>query len=209
MESKYIDTKNTKTYSLYKILDLYGYTQDSQKSALTYLMQQAEIIPTNQTFQEFFPTREKFEDLAKDIVSFVRLTQKHFTIRSGTQERWEIEAPSWLKQNQTAIINNLEILGFVKEIRPNFHNPDAICILGALKHSMKYRIDYANKLIDSNDIKTNNIILLAGERKITLGKDGNAEEMESIAKKYNLANLNDVTETQLIQEAYQVFKNIL
>ena len=67
---------------------------------------------------------------------------------------------------------------------------------------MKNRIKYAELLFE-NGLKTENIILLAGERTIKVEVDGTKEELESIASNYHISNLGKLTETHLIREAYK------
>jgi hypothetical protein len=57
-------------------------------------------------------------------------------------------------------------------------------------------------LIDKG-LKADNLILLAGERYVKTGLDGSEEELNNIALKYNLTNFTQVTETHLIETAYE------
>ncbi|MFN7039380.1 MAG: hypothetical protein ACK4OM_07445 [Alphaproteobacteria bacterium] len=188
--------------SVYDLLEDYGYSNESQKKSLEYLMRQANIIPETQTLAKYFPARANHNDLLKDILKFVKETQKSFTIRSAAQERWEVQGLKWMKKNTEQNIMALKDLGFINKISPNIKNPDAICILGATMPSMERRIDYVKELLTDKKLQTQNIILLAGERYVTSNADGDEIKLLDIARKYGFDSVNKLTETHLIQELY-------
>ncbi len=190
-----------RTYALYDILDLYGITTKLQKEALENLMRQAAIISPNQSWQDKFPIRQFYPELVKDILEFVLLIQTHFTIRTGYQERWEIKPAAWMLKNQEANFSYLRTLGFIDSVKPTTTSTDAICILGTTLERITNRLNYANLAV-TDGIQADKLILLAGERVATLGVDGTKEQLTNIANNYHISDLIKLTETHLIQEAY-------
>ena len=188
--------------SLWEILDYYGFTQPDQKRALAFLMKESGALKSNETFQEVFPQREDPSLLFKDILHFVSVTQKYFTIRTGTQERWEIQSPPWIKEHRPEILRALRKLGITEAISPSLHRSDVICILGSTFPNMSARLAYTARLFHAGKLKAKHLVLLAGERKATISIDGKFEQLLAIAKKYNISDLSHLTETHLIQEAY-------
>jgi len=80
----------TSPSSLSEILDFYGFKTSTQKEALEFLMQKAGILTSTESFNTLFPKRADPNLLFLDLLKFVQLTQQHFTIRTGNQERWEV-----------------------------------------------------------------------------------------------------------------------
>lgn len=200
--TKHYYKKPSAKYSLYKALDSYGFSSKGQKDALEDLMRQACILQPTQTIKDIFPNRDNYEDLVTDLLEFLKLTQKHFTIRTGHQERWEILHPEWMSINKDKNFHLLETLGMVSAIEPQNKATDALCILGGTMGKMVNRIDYASLLTNKN-LRANNLILLAGERYVTVKVDGTEAELNKIAEAYQLSDWRALTETHLIQEAYK------
>ena len=189
-------------YNLYSELDCYEFTSKEQKDALEHLMHEASILAKNETFEDKFPARDNFDDLAKDIVEFAYLSQKHFTIRTGTQERWEVQPHAWMINNKEQNLKILATLDMVQEVMPKMPSSDAICILGATLKRMEERLNYASSVVIKG-FDTKNIILLAGERYATINVDGTQDELAEVAKTYNLIDHTKVIETHLAREAYK------
>lgn len=105
-----------KEYSIYNALDYYGFSTKEQKKSLESLMQKASILAPGQKLEDKFPTRHEYKELVKDILEFDTLCQKHFTIRSRYQERWEVKHPTWTHENQRENFEDLKILGMVDEV---------------------------------------------------------------------------------------------
>lgn len=188
------------TYSLYKELAKYGFTSDSTKNSLESLMHQASILKPNESFQDLFPNRDNYNDLALDMLNFVKMTQKHFTVRSGHQERWEITPSQWMLDNYESNIQHLEILGFISQVKPSNLNNNAICILGSTSKTMQIRMDYTQSFIE--DTSTDKIIMLSGERYVNPKIDGLEEELKEIADAFKLYDWKKLTETHLIENIY-------
>ncbi len=194
--------KQTHPNSLWDVLDYYGLNQPEQKEALQFIMQKAGIIKPTSSFMSTFPKRNNTSLLFKDILSFVELTQKHFTIRSGTQERWEIAPPQWTQENQEEILKALIKLNITNEVTPTFLDPSVICVLGSTMNSMISRLQYIGSVLNKNTLKAKYLVLLVGKRKVTIGVDGAEEALRKIAKKYHISDLSKLTETHLMREAY-------
>ncbi len=187
--------------SISAILPYYGFQTPAQKQALVFLMQQASILEPHQSLEDRFPTRKNQDDLLKDLLLFVQSTQKAFTMRQGTQERWEIKAPTWLQEHPTEILKALHTLNMTEAIKPTLPHSEVLCILGSTLPSMTKRLQYAKGLLEDSSFKAEHLVLLAGERHVTLKVDGSQELLENIAEKYGI-KLSALTKTHLIQEAY-------
>ncbi|HXW53486.1 MAG TPA: hypothetical protein VEL47_05220 [Myxococcota bacterium] len=186
--------------SLSQLLSAYGIDTPERKAALELLMRQSGILQPGASFDDLFPKRSHTDDVFKDLLSFIQLTQERFTVRTGKQERWEVERPPWMDANPEALRSALDQLGMIKEVGPRLRDVDVLVILGARFSTMEERLNYASRLYTKSLIKPTQLVLLAGERRVTVGIDGSAEELEAIAKKHGVS---DLTETHLIQEAYQ------
>lgn len=184
-------------YSFINALDYYGFDSFSQKQSIQNLLQRSSVIPINHKF----PIRKTKEEVAPDVIDIVRGMQERFTIRSGTQERWDTKELGWMNENKDKSLLDLKELGFVDEIKPKEKSVDAFCILGAIAPTMATRIEYANALIDSG-LKTKSIILLAGERYVTKGVDGTEDQLIKTANTLDLQDWTKLTETHLINELY-------
>lgn len=189
-------------FSLFDVLSKYGFSSEEQKQALQRLMQEANILSANQSIQEKFPVETNYQDLAADIIKFVKFTQDKFTVRKGHQERWEIIPHTWMEENIQDNLGYLRTLGVISAIPPKFHSPDAVCILGATAKTMLTRFDYVSKLANQ-EITLNNLILLSGERYATINIDGTEEVLSEIASDNNLSGISKLTETHLIESIYK------
>lgn len=192
-----------KGLSLWDALDHYGYEQAYQKDALDYLCHEAHILPEGQSLKEHFPKRQNRDELLSDIIEFVKLTQSHFWMRSKTTERWEVKPKGWMLAKKPETLKALKELGMIDEIPPKNAHPDAITILGSTFEIMKTRIGYLENLYQSHKISTKHLVLLAGERKSSIGVDGSEQELNDIAKKLGLPSSLELMETHLIKEAYE------
>ncbi len=190
------------TYALSHILDEYGFVDVEQKQSLQDLFKQASIIPPDKSWEDIFPKRAAQDELLLDLVKIIEETQEKFTIRSGTQERWEVQPLEWMQRNEERLLHNLKVLGFVEAVSPKVKKVDAICILGARKKIMAERIKYVEFLQKTDSLQAKAIILLAGERYVTEGVDGTEEELSHIAKIFKLDDWRKLTETHLIQYLY-------
>jgi hypothetical protein len=191
------------TLSLWNLLDHYGYQRLDQKKALEHLCQEAGILSQEQSFQDRFPQRKEKNDLLQDLTDFVTITQKHFLLRSGTQERWEVKPVNWMQVQKPETVEALSKLDVVAEIPPQNKTPDVVCILGATFKTMATRIGYVENLYNGRQVTPRYLVLLAGQRKSTVGVDGTEAELARIAQHQGVTNPTQLTETHLIQEAYQ------
>lgn len=188
--------------SLEEFLDL----DQAKKEALATLLQKSEIIKADQSFEQAFPKRKTKEELIKDLLYILQQTQEKFTARKANQERWEIAPPSWLdkldEQESEIIFTTLKC---TQAIEPQLKTPDAVCILGALHPTMCLRCSYAEKLINDKIVTTKKLILLTGERYITVDAkvDGDKEAVKKIAQRQNIKKLEELTETNLLVDIYQ------
>lgn len=187
-------------------LDYYGFKTAKQKQALRYLMKKADIKNADTLLDKKAANKD---ELGKLILDFVRETQDKFTVRSGKQERWEVQTPDWMKNSaeQEQILSALETLDMTRAVEPAFIKPDAICILGSTRSGMVSRLNYAGELLEANKLSANWLIMLAGERYVTPDKngnklDGNVQELEKLAAKSS-KNVSQLTETDLMKAAYE------
>lgn len=197
-----------KPLSLWDALNGYGFMQVHQKEAIEYLLKQSGI--KNEEIQTLLHSKtNKPEALLENIIKFVELTQKHFVIRTGAQERWEVEATEWMKNEaeQTNILKALQSTAMIDEILPSIAKPDAVCILGARNSAMKLRLGYAGKLFDEKKLSANLLLLLAGERYVTFNQngesiDGSKQELNLLAENLK-KRVEELTETDLIRASYE------
>lgn len=192
-------TSNSETLlpkNLIESFDLYGFTSPEQKEALAQLFNFASISG-----------QEKPEHIIIDILNMVKATQEKFTIRKGTQERWEICARSWMVQNQAKILSCLTELGFVKSIAPKKKKVDAICILGGTAEFMLGGVVYTEQLLKTG-LQAPTIILLSGERYLTKNIDGTQQELEKVAEQLQLSSWQQLTEMHLLQHLFDIHANL-
>ncbi|HSX20991.1 MAG TPA: hypothetical protein VLG38_07725, partial [Gammaproteobacteria bacterium] len=158
--------------NLNRVLDYYGFKTPEQKEALRFLMQQSGVKETDALLDG---TAENQTALSRSILAFVSETQNKFTIRTGKQERWEVQTPDWIKDPalQKQILSALEILNMMDAVPPKFERRDAVCILGATRSTMVSRLSYAADLFLSNKLPANWLIMLSGERYVTPDHGGN------------------------------------
>ncbi|MFY7843031.1 MAG: hypothetical protein ACOVOR_03340 [Rhabdochlamydiaceae bacterium] len=196
-------------YSIREVLQAYGFQENKQIEAIEDLFQRSGVIPSYATLDHAFPPRNSKEDLVIDIINMLQSVQKKFILRTGSQERWEVEALKWMEHDKDKILQDLKVLGFIDPILPKHKNADSFCILGAAAARMKNRIDYAQHLL-SYGVTTKNVILLAGERYVTKGIDGTEDQLISLSKSFGLSNWTQLTETHLIEDLYlksELFQN--
>lgn len=233
-------TRNSETLfpkSLQESLDLYGFTSPEQKEALAQLFNYASIHQEfslsgeNKTAEHSEQIRP--EKVITDILSMVKSTQDKFTIRKGTQERWEICPRSWMVQNQAKILSCLTTLGFVKSIQPQKKKVDAICILGGTAEFMLGGVLYTEQLLKQAlkneklcpsgelqkpvfesgqspqaDLQAQAIILLSGERYLTKNIDGTEQELEKLAQQLKLSDWRQLTEMHLLEHLFNTHANL-
>lgn len=192
----------TNSYNLYELLNSYGFNSTEEKEAFESIIKSAGIIPDKDSLQSFYNKNQNKENFTNDLANLISNIQEKLIIRSGKQERWETKELEWMSSDQEEKIEKLKTLGFIEKIIPENKSPDAICILGAAKFRMQDRIDYAEFLTKNNFVTTKNIILLSGERYVTVNIDASEEELRKIAQEYNIEDFNNLTETHLIRHIY-------
>ena len=186
-------------------LPYYGFKTEQEKRALSYLMTQAGIKNVDNLLNK---KASDSSELAKAILDFVRLTQQNFTVRTGTQERWDVQTSDWMKNvaEQPKILDALKTLKMLDAVMPVFKQRDVICILGARKGTMVIRLGFAGDLYAKGELPANWLVLLAGERYVTSDKngvsiDGSQEELSDLSKTLN-KDVTALTETDLMRAAY-------
>ena len=190
-------------------LNSYGFKTTKQKEALRFLMQKSGIKDTNALLDS---TASNPNALSKTILDFVRETQDKFTVRTGKQERWDVQTSDWMKDSaqQPKILEALTTLNMMDAVAPTFKKRDVICILGASRSVMVSRLDYAGDLFVEDKLPSHWLVLLAGERYVTADKngvsvDGSEQELAAIGDKLG-KNVAAITETDLMRTAYQASK---
>lgn len=195
--------------NLNAVLDYYGFKSPEQKHALRFLMQKAGIEDTDVMLERKAKSQIA---LSKAILDLVSKTQDKFTIRTGKQERWEVQTSDWMKDptQQKQILSALEILNMTDAVSPVFKNRDVICVLGASRSIMVSRLDYAGELFTDGRLPAQWLIMLAGERYVTVDKngvsvDGSEEELSELAIKLG-KDFATLTETDLMKASYESSK---
>jgi len=190
-------------------LDYYGFKAPEQKQALRLLMQKAGVKDADAMLDR---KAESQTALSKSILDLVSETQDKFTIRTGKQERWDVQTSDWMKDSaqQKQILSALEILNMMDAVPPAFKKREVICVLGASRSVMVSRLDYAGELFTEGKLPAHWLIMLAGERYVTPDKngvrvDGSEEELSEMATKVG-KNVATLTETDLMKAAYEASK---
>lgn len=199
---KKIQTSPPVPQSLSDILYFYDIKTAKQKNALELLMKKANILKTTESLDEAYPKRPNKNELFDDLLKFLQFTQQHFTIRKGNQERWEVNSSDWMKRDQAEILAAIQELGVTKAVTPINSRPDVICVLGARTSTMENRLAYTAELYNKKKLQAKHLVLLVGERNVTVGIDGNEQELSMIAKKYK-TKIGRLTETHMMNELYQ------
>jgi cellobiose-specific phosphotransferase system component IIB len=195
--------------NLNSALDYYGFKDPEQKKALRFLMQKAGIKDDDALLDR---RAENQAALSRSILGLVSETQDKFTIRTGKQERWDVQTSDWMKDaaQQKQIISALEILNMMDAVPPALKKRDVICVLGASRSVMVSRLEYAGELFTEGKLPAHWLIMLAGERYVTPDKngvrvDGSEEELSTLATKIG-KNVATLTETDLMKDAYESSK---
>lgn len=186
-------------------LPYYGFKSEQQKLALSYLMNRSGIKDADVLLNKEVSNSS---ELANSILNFVRQTQQNFTIRTGNQERWDVQISDRMKDTseQPKVLDALKELNMLDAVHPVFKHRDVICILGATKSTMVLRLEYAGNLFAKGDLPANWLVLLAGERYVTSDKngvsiDGSQEELLDLSAKLG-KDSKALTETDLMRSAY-------
>ncbi len=188
-------------YTWNDALTCYGFASTEQKETLDNLLQKANIHIDQSQWRDTFSCGKKQSHLIQNLLTLVKETQAKFTVRTGTQERWEVKPLAWMEKNTSSVLKDLTILGFVAARDPTIKNPDAICILGATRNRMAERIAYVDALIDQG-LTPSTIILLSGERYVTLDVDGSKETLHDLAQAMGKNDWRLLTEAQLGEALY-------
>lgn len=184
-------------YSFENALDHYGFRDPAKKEDIRKLFELSSLIHPGESFNDAFPPRENLDEFLDDLLKIIEKTQQTFTVRKGTEERWQVTPASWIDGHQEDIIKALRALGFVNEITPTHISFDAVCILGATIPRMKGRVSYTESLLERG-IKAKQLILVSGERYVTKGVDGSVEELSQIADKVGLQTWEKLTEAKAL-----------
>ncbi len=200
---------NSYPHNLNAALDYYGFKKPEQKQAIRFLMRESGIQDVDSLLDGNIADKNA---LIQKILDFVSATQNKFTIRTGSQERWDIETAKWMKDpvRQAQILAALETLGIMDAVPPIFEKRAAICILGATKKTMAARLEYAGNLYVEDKLSAEWLIMLAGERYVTPDKNGDAldgskQELILLANKIG-KNISALTETDLMRAEYESSK---
>lgn len=209
--------KNTpppKIENLDTALTYYGFTTPQQKQALRYLMQSAGIANVDQLMDKHL---QNSDELLQQIITLVSQTQQHFTVRTGTQERWDVKTADWMRDpaQQSKILQALNTLEMNQTVAPKFKKNDVIAVLGSSKGIMAIRLGYAADLYNTKKLNAKWLVFLVGERYVTSNKDGisidgTVEELTVLSTKLN-KDISKLTETDLMQQVYansQLYKKL-
>ena len=194
---RYFIFKPSTNYDFEKIIEIYEIDTVQKKEAFKDLLVLSSIMPKNKNWEEAFPKDESISNILK----LVSQTQMKFSARYG-RERWEVGEIPWIANNEMKILNDLRTLGFVDEIKPKFKKFDAVCVLGAAKTSMIFRMNYLCDLIANKIISTPRIILVSGERYVTERVDGTVEELQQISDFFKIPDWKKLTEARLLEYLY-------
>jgi hypothetical protein len=195
------DPQQLDSYSLRDALVYYGFCTIAEQGALQEIFQKASIIPDGQPLESLFPANRTANQLAFDMLTMIQETQRTLTVRTGTQERWEIQPQDWMRNDPEKIVSDLTTLGFLNTIEPKQEAYDAVCILGSTSPKMEQRLIYTD-LLSKKGFHFKSIILLTGERYVTKDIDGTEEELSQLAQCLGIKDWQQLTETDLFSYLY-------
>jgi len=102
---------------------------------------------------------------ASELSSYlVNMTQQKW-LRPAGKERWELKDSLLLSARRDEIIQLVEKLGFVQEIKPSRQEYDSVLLLGATDKNLLARIHYLKRLWDAG-LRYRRVYLLTGNAKI-------------------------------------------
>ncbi len=189
------------TSSLWEELSSYGFETTEKKVALLSLLKLSGVTDAEELLKS---STNDPNVMFERLINLVEQTQKHFVIRTGTQERWEYDPAEWMQkvEDQEEIIRLLATLGVTGAVNSSFDEREAVVVLGARKSTMDLRAEYVSSVLPCQ-----HVVLLAGERYVTLDNknasiDGTLAELKELAESKN-KDISKLTETDLIQEAYK------
>lgn len=189
----------TNDISLWEKLDLYGISTAEQKQSFERLLSRAGIATSDLLHKKY-----SHADLPRAFLHFVKTTQEKFVDRSSVKERWQIDRPAWLEQDQEGILNDVHGIGFLtEEKQPSLKTSEVLCVFGATKPIMQARIKFAESLIQSKIIQPKFLVLLTGERYVTTEKDidGPLSELTVLAKQLG-KGIDQLTEADLMRDIF-------
>ncbi len=189
------------SYNLRDALSYYGFRNFEQQQALESIFQKASILPLGEPLESIFPTKRTANQLAWDLLTMVRETQRTLTLRTGVQERWEIEPQEWMKEDPQAIVTDLRSLGFIDGIDPQGSNYDAVGLLGSTGPKMQERLNYLHTLMKQG-LHVPTLLLISGERYLLQDIDGSEEELIQLAQRLGVDDWHQLTEADLLQDLY-------
>lgn len=188
-------------YTWKKVFTCYGFSTPEQKKAFENLLEKASIEKEALSQGMSFSCEKKQKQMLSAIIALVKDTQAKFTVRKGNQERWDVQPLDWMEQDKATLATDLATLGFVRPVIPHMTYADAVCILGATLGRMTQRMTFVEELMEQG-LHTHHIVLLAGERYVTVGVDGPEERLRQLARQKDLLDVNQLTEAHLAQFAY-------
>lgn len=190
-----------------KILDLYGFSDVKKRKAMNALLKETGIMMAFENQEHgIFTKKDQAQNDVRNIALLVKETQEKWVKRLPGLDRSHVkDGKKFSKSAEKRVLICLKTLGFVDQVRPTQKKTDVICILGARGPTMLQRIQYGGKLVGSR-VKTQHIVLLAGERYAELALDGSEDELKAVAKKEGLGHWNQLTETHLIRNLYHSSK---
>lgn len=190
--------------SLWQVLDSYGFNE-KQKKSLEFLMRESGIIGEKESFDDLFPKRHNNDLLFKDVIDFVKLTQRHFTVRKAGEERWHLKPKDWMERNRDNIVDAIDDLGLIGTLNVSEgFKPDLVVVFGATYPGMKIRFDYLDDHF-KGDLNSRYVAFFEADRKASIGPDGSAEELNAIAKEFNIT-IDALTEAELAKKAFNESK---
>ena len=191
------------SYTLHDQLTHYGFDNSDKKQAFKSLLIQSGAVDSSRV-DKFLLERCNKEELVSKIIELVRISQENFVIRKGNQERWDVKKKTWMTSD---VSEKLKTLGYFSSVTPALRDYNILVVLGARKTAMQSRIDYLDKLVESGSINPSPVILLAGERYVSLptdtaAPDGSMESLEQLAQKTG-KELSELTEVDIILDIFK------
>jgi hypothetical protein len=179
------------------VLGLYGYESEDQQNHFINLLELSDTkIPNSYT--SFMCEKNTQYDAQEWLIG---ITQEKFYARASG-ERWEQKIPEWISKNAPQIIIEGEQLGIVSKSFPSQTSFECVAIFGSTAPHMRLTIEDLKDRVEAEEISTQKVFLLTGERYAVAKVDGGEDYIQKISTKYHVVK-DKVTEAMLMEDLYK------
>lgn len=194
--------------AIFDVLAAYGWSSPEALQHFGALLQRAGIQLDFKNLNQ----KQSTEAVLQWLLTLIQETQLKFWNRQGGKERWQTKVLPWIQADPKGVAEDITALGLTSSVLPKFGPKGTVCILGAAGHRMQARLRFLKQLIQTDQLAPEQIILLSGERKVSVGVDGSENELKALATKRGVEAWQDLTEMDLLKDLvesdafFQAFK---